>query len=401
MFERLRSFFVEKKAAGSIDSLLSALGGSPTSSGISINVDSALRVPVVFGALRVIAESVGQLPVHAYHRTAAGGRERASDHRVEALLTTPNDWTDGALLRTDMTLSLAAYGEAFAFVNRGADGCPVEMIRLDHGSVSVETDRLTMEPAYHLIDANGSRRPVDRRDILHVRSMGLRGHTPLRPIMEAREAIGLAAVLEAYAAGLFGRGCRPAGVLKIPGKLGDAPQQRLRVSLTQNYAGAGNAGKLLLLEDGVTFEPHQLTSADSQFLEMRRFQLQEIARVWRVPLHLLGDLERTTHNNAESMGQAFLTFTLLPYLKLWQGALNRMLFTPEERRSYYIEFNVDDLARADLGVRMQAYATAISHGIYNPNEVRGMENRDGYQGGEVYTRPLNAGPMEGINHANP
>ncbi|NUB09721.1 phage portal protein [Azospirillum sp. Vi22] len=391
----------ECRSAGSFDFLL---GGTQTNSGISINTDTAMRVPGVFAAVRILAETVAQLPVVPYRRLADGGREKATDHRSYALLTDgPNDWTDASLFKLNMTAALVTAGNSYAFVNRDGSGQPLEMIQLDTGSVAVDTDAATMEPRYFITDANGTRREYDRRDILHLRTFGLRGHTGLSPVMQAREAIGLAAVLEAYAAGLFGRGARPAGVLKAAGRLSHEQLQRLRASLTHNYVGAGNSGKVLLLEDGVTFEPHQITSADSQFLELRRFQLAEIARIWRIPLSLLNDLGNITHANAEALGQQFLTFTLLPYLKMWQGALNRTLLNSDERKELYFEFEVNDLARADLNARMKAYATAIAHGIYNPNEIREFENKGSYVGGEVYSRPLNAGPMtsEGGSNGNP
>jgi HK97 family phage portal protein len=142
------------------------------------------------------------------------------------------------------------------------------------------------------------------------------------------------------------------------------------------------------------FVPMQLSSVDAQYLELRRFQLEEIARVWRIPPVLLGSLERATFSNVEELGAQFLTFTVLPILRIWQDALRLTLLTPEERRAgLYIEFLVDDLARADLAARFTAYSQAVSAGIYSPNEIRAMENRGPYAGGEVYTRPLNTAPV--------
>jgi HK97 family phage portal protein len=245
-------------------------------------------------------------------------------------------------------------------------------------------------------DADGTRREYDRIDILHIRSIGVRPYAGVSPIEQAREAIALSLVLEQHGAGLFGRGARPAGVLRYPRALTTELAERLRRSFESLYRGGENSGRTCVLEDGIEFQPLQLSSVDAQFLELRKFQLQEIARIFRVPLHLLADLERTTHSNAEALGQQFLTFCLLPVLKLWQDALRITLLTPEERKEYYVEFLVDDLARADLAARFTAYSQAINAGVLNPNETREMENRPPYAGGETYMRPVNTAPAPTI-----
>ncbi|AWM88630.1 phage portal protein [Microvirga sp. 17 mud 1-3] len=165
--------------------------------------------------------------------------------------------------------------------------------------------------------------------------------------------------------------------------------KRLRESFNAAHAGGPNSGRTLILEDGMDFQALQFTSVDLQFLELRRHQIAEIARGFRIPLHLLQELERATHNNAESMGQQFLSLTVLPWLKLWEGAISRSLLTAEERRDYYAEFLADDLARADLAARFEAYAKAVTNGILNPNEVRTAENRAPYPGGDQFRLPMN------------
>ena len=179
----------------------------------------------------------------------------------------------------------------------------------------------------------------------------------------------------------------------IRGALTETLIERLRKSFEGLYGGGANAGRTAILEDGMTFRPLQLSSVDAQYLELRRFQLQEIARVFRVPLHLLGEMDRATFANVEAMGRQFLTFCLLPILKTWTDALEITLLSQAERQEFYIEFLVDDLARADLSARFTAYSQAINAGVLNPNEARAMENRPPYAGGETYTRPVNTAPV--------
>ena len=390
----LKSFFApERKSAAVLDALLGV--GTPTASGVAVSAETAMRCPAVFGAVRVLAETMASLPIHVYRRLPDGGRERAADHPLEAILAdAANPWTPASEFRMVMATAHALHGNAYAFANRDSDGRVVELIPLDARSVSVEPDRVTMEPHYSVTAADGTRREYDRRDILHIRGIGASIYKGDAPVVLGREAIGLALTLEQHGAGQFGRGARPSGVVKYPKALTDDLLARLRKSFEGFYAGGSNAGRVAILEDGVTFEAHQLSSVDAQFLEMRKFQLQEIARIWRVPLHLLGDLERTTHSNAEEMGAQFLSYCLLPILKLWQDAIRITCLTPEERREYYVEFLVDDLARADLAARFTAYSQAINAGILNPNECRAMENRGPYDGGEVFTRPVNTAAVK-------
>jgi HK97 family phage portal protein len=373
--------------------LLGGAGG--TAAGASVSPETAMRCTAVFGAIKVLAETVSQLPIHLYRRTPDGGRERADDHPVEALLSdAANPWTPASEFRLIMETQLALHGNAYAWIGRGAAGVE-ELIPLESRRVAVEADAVSMEPSYTVTDANGQQRTYGRTEILHIRGVGAGLYQGDSPVLLAREAIALSLVLEQHGAGLFGRGARPAGILKAPNFLTVEQRAALRSSWDSQHQGGDNAGKTAILESGLTFEPLQLSSVDAQFLELRKFQLQEIARVWRVPLHLLADLDRVTHSNAEELGRQFLTFTLLPILRAWQDALRLTLLTPEERRSgFYVEFLVDDLARADLAARFTAYSQAVAAGVFNPNEIRAMENRSPYAGGEVFTRPVNSAPVD-------
>ncbi|QTI79016.1 phage portal protein [Roseomonas marmotae] len=387
-----------RAASGTLKDAWTALllgSGGPTAAGVSVSPETAMRSTAVFGAVKVLAETVSQLPIHVYRQNADGGRERASDHPVEALLSdAANPWTPASEFRLIMETQLALHGNAYAWIGRGAAGVE-ELIPLESQRVAVEADAVTMEPSYTVTDANGHQRTYGRTEILHIRGVGAGLYKGDSPVVLAREAIALSMVLEKHGAGLFGRGARPAGILETPNFLTAEQRAALSASWNGQHQGGSNAGKTAILESGLKFVPLQLSSVDAQFLEMRKFQLQEIARVWRVPLHLLADLDRVTHSNAEELGRQFLTFTLLPILRAWQDALRLTLLTPEERRAgLYIEFLVDDLARADLSARFTSYSQAVAAGIYNPNEIRAMENRSPYAGGEVYTRPVNTAAVD-------
>lgn len=393
MFKFFRRERTETRSVG-LDALL-ALGGAPTAAGIGVGTESAMRSPAVKNAVCVQAETVASLPIHLFRRLPNGGRERADDHPLEAILVDcANAWTPASEFRLVMQTMFALHGNAYAWVGRNGAGQVVELIPLDPRTVSVEVDSSTMEPKYFVTTSNGQRREYSRHDVLHVRGVGSSLYKGDSPVTLGREAIGLSLTLEKHCASLFGRGAKPSGILKSTKALTDPVITRLRSSFDSFFGGGENSGKTLVLEEGLEFSPLQLSSVDSQTLEMRKFQLQEIARIWRIPAHLMGDLERTTHNNAEEMGAQFLSYCLMPILKLWQDAIRITCLTPDERKEYYVEFLVDDLARADLAARFTAYSQAINAGVLSPNECRTMENRGPYSGGEVFTRPVNTAAVK-------
>jgi len=370
-------------------------GAQQTAAGASVTPETAMHSPAVYACVKVIAESVSQLPLVLYKRTADGGKDKAEDHPLfELLQHQPNDWTSSYEFRINMQAALCLYGNAYAFVNRDGEGRVAELIYIPPTCVFCTVDAVTMEPSYTVTTLDGASREYDRRDILHLRTLGTsaasHGYVGASPVMAVREAIGLSMAMEEHAARLFGNGARPAGVFKYGKTLSDKILDRLRESLSATYGGASNSGKTIILEDGMSFEALQFNSVDSQFLELRLFQVAEIARAFRIPLHKIGSLERSTNNNIETQANEFLTDCLLPTLKNWEGAIRRCLLTPEERKAgYFAEFLVDDLIRADIEKRFAAYATAITNGVLNPNECRELENRPGYVGGEVFTRQLN------------
>ncbi|HTE81434.1 MAG TPA: phage portal protein [Reyranella sp.] len=243
-------------------------------------------------------------------------------------------------------------------------------------------DPATMEPKYSVTLRDGKQRTYRWQDILHLPALD-----GLSPVKQASEAIGLCMSMEAHAARLFGRGARPSGALKLKSKLSDPAYERLRTSWQRNHSGDGS-GSTAILEDGVEFQPFTFNSVDLQFQELRSFQVIEIARAMRVPPTLLMDFGRATWGNAAEMAQNFLTYGIMPWLKLWQGAIARLL-TAEEQAEYLAEFLVDDLVKADIAQRFAAYAQAVTNGVLSPNEIRAMENRPPYQGGDEFRRPMN------------
>lgn len=394
-FQQLVGLKVKSALRDATPDMLALFGAVPVASGVAVSPETAMRCPAVYACVKVISESVAQLPLHLYQRLPDGTKARATDHPLYTLLhDQPNDWTSGFEFRLGMQEALCKHGHAFAYISRNPRGEVRELIQIPSPSVTIKTDPVTLEPSYEVAIGDGQTRRYFRREIFHLHALG-----GLSPIHQMREAIGLALAMEEHGARLFGDGARPSGVFKYAKALTPDAMRRLRGEFAQAYAGGANSGKTLVLEDGMDFTPLQFNSVDLQFLELRRHQVAEIARGFRVPLHMLQDLERTTHANAESLGRQFVSFTLMPWLKAWEGGIRRALLTSRERPTYYAEFLTDDLARADLASRFEAYAKAVTNGLLSPNEVRAAENRAPYNGGDQFRLPMNTEDASGGSNA--
>jgi HK97 family phage portal protein len=374
-----RPALVEKKSlADPEDWLLDLFGGVPTAAGVTVTAEAALRVPAVASAIRLISEAVASLDV----RVAAVGHDSEADDPRNPVLPLlrdhANDWTSGyELIRDLVSDALVSDAGGLAYVVRTSDGRPVELIRYRRGVISVEYHAATGEPSFR-IDGNS----VAAQNVIHLRPPFGRA-----PLSLAREAIGVAAVLERHAAQLFGRGARPGGALSFPKGMGEDALKRTRAAWAAANEGGDRAGRTAVLLDGATFEPFTFNSTDSQFLENRKFQIEEIARAFRVPPSMLFHLDRATWSNTEQMGREFLSYTLEPWLLALEGALRRALFLPEERGRFVVRFDRDDLTRADLTTRATAISSFIAARVLSPNEGRAWLDLPPYAGGDEFLNP--------------
>lgn len=364
--------------------LLDLFGATPALSGVTVNPSTAMRSTPVRAAVGAISEAIGGLPLHVYQRNG-DARERAPEHPAYALLhDQANDWTPAAMFREQVTRDALLWGNGYGFINR-QDGQPRELIRIRPDAVTVELDTLTSEPRYRVTDGAGNR-VLDRRDILHIAAPSIDGVKGASPVLECKEAIALAITMERHAARLFGRGGRPSGLLKFPQRLGAETAKRIKQSWQAAHAGE-NSGGTAVLEEGGEFQALTLNSVDAQFQQLWQHSILEICRVFRVPPHMVFELGRATWGNAAEMGATFLRFTLDRWLKAWQGEVRLKLIAPEDRGTFYAEFLTDDLLRTDLAARATAYSTLIAARVLNPNEVRAMENRAPYEGGNAFLNP--------------
>ena len=253
----------------------------------------------------------------------------------------------------------------------------------------------------------GSTVYLDPSEVLHIPGLGFDGLVGYSPIAMAKNAIGMAIACEEYGAKFFANGAAPGGVLEHPGTIKDP--QRVRESWQSTFGGSGNANKIAVLEEGMKYTPIGISPEQAQFLETRKFQINEIARIFRVPPHMVGDLEKSSFSNIEQQSLEFVKYTLDPWVIRWEQSIQRSLLSKEEKTVYFVKFNLEGLLRGDYQSRMNGYAIGRQNGWMSANDIRELENLDripAEDGGDLYLingnmLPLqNAGAFANINTDN-
>jgi HK97 family phage portal protein len=374
------------------------LGDSAT--GINVTQEGALRYSAVFACVRVLAESVASLPLIVYRRTA-DGKERAPEHPLYRLLhDRPNDYMTSFELRETLQGHLALWGNAYCEIEYNNAGVPIALwpLRPDRmEKVTASGGELFYEywlPSGSLVKLPGYR-------VWHNRGLssdGINGYSPIG-LMRQSVALGLAA--EEFGARFFGNDARPGGVLQHPGVLGDKALLNLRESWQSRHGGLSRSHRTAILEEGMTYQQIGIPPEDAQFLETRKFQVTEIARMFRVPPHMLADLERATFSNIEHQSIEFVMHTLRPWLVRWEQSIQMRLMPAKDQGSHYAEFLVDGLLRGDVQSRYQAYAVGRQNGWLSANDIRRLENQNPIDDGDVYLIPLNMVPASAASAPPP
>jgi HK97 family phage portal protein len=351
---------------------------------------SALRIGTVYACVRIIAETIASLPVHVYERQN-GSRVMVESHPLNYLLSVTSNGEQTAMETREFVMtSLGLRGNAYCHVARS-----------NRGGVAAITP---LKPGYMLVSRDGAQRLIFQYDepnnegswtessIWRVAGLGSDGVTGLSPIALARETLGLSLSMERSANRIFANGAQSNTTLEFDHKLSEEQIDHLRGQWAENYAGWRNAGKPLILESGMKAKAIGMSNADAQFLESRKAQVAEIARWFRVPPHMVGDLDRATFSNIEHQSIEFVTQTIRPWLvRLEQTMARDLLGESERRRGIYVQHTVEGLLRGDIKTRYEAYSSAITNGWMSRNEVRRLENFNREDGLDDFMVPLNMG----------
>ncbi len=363
-----------------------------SSSGKRVNQKSAMQMTAVYSCVRILSEAVASLPIHVYRYNSQGGKEKALNHPLYFLLhDEPNPEMTSFVFRETLMTHLLLWGNAYAQIIRNGRGEIVALYPLMPDRMNVDRDeygRLYYEYTVSSEDAHtlkGTTVRLEPSDVLHVPGLGFDGLVGYSPIAMAKNAIGLAIAAEEYGSKFYANGAAPSGVLEHPGTLKDPA--KVRDSWSETFGGSANSHKIAVLEEGMKYTPISINPNEAQFLETRKFQINEIARIFRVPPHMVGDLEKSSFSNIEQQSLEFVKYTLDPWVSRWEQSMIRSLFTKEEKSEYFIKFNVDGLLRGDYQSRMNGYAIGRQNGWMSANDIRELENLDRIPtelGGDLY-----------------
>lgn len=363
-----------------------------SAAGKRVNERTAMQTSAVYACVRVISESVASLPLHLYRYNSEGGKEKALDHPLYHLLhDEPNpEMTAYSFFEAALTHMLL-WGNFYAQIIRNGKGEVIALYPLMPDRMRVDRDekgRLYYEYQLTSDDPVKKKAPsviLKPEDVLHVPSLSFDGLQGYSPIAMAKNAIGLGIAAEEYGSKFYANGAAPSGVLEHPGTLKDP--SKVRESWTQTFGGSSNSNKVAVLEEGMKYTPISINPSEAQFLDTRKFQVTEICRIFRVPPHMVADLDKSSFSNIEQQSLEYVQYTLRPWLTRLEQAMHRRLFTEEEKKKYFFKFNVDGLLRGDYQSRMNGYAVARQNGWMSANDIRELEDLDRIpeeQGGDLY-----------------
>ena len=397
LFSRKKIPKTNDRTAGS--SYAFYMGGS--SAGKTVTERSAMQMTAVYACVRILSEAVAGLPLHLYRYRKDGSKEKAVGESLYRLLhDEPNPEMSSFVFRETLMTHLLLWGNAYAQIIRNGKGEVVALYPLMPNKMSV--DRSEDGCIYYTYNKGpdeshpkgGSTVTLTARDVLHIPGLGFDGLVGYSPIAMAKNAIGLAIATEEYGAKFFANGAAPSGVLEHPGTIKDPA--RLRENWNSTFGGSANSGKVAVLEEGMKYTPISISPEQAQFLETRKFQIDEIARIFRVPPHMVGDLEKSSFSNIEQQSLEFVKYTLDPWVVRWEQSLSRALLSPAEKADHFFKFNLEGLLRGDYQSRMNGYAIARQNGWMSANDIRELENLDripAEEGGDLYLVNGNMKPL--------
>jgi HK97 family phage portal protein len=363
-----------------------------------------MQMTAVYACVRILAEAIASLPLHLYRFETGGNKAKATDHLLYTLLhDEPNAEMTSFVFRETLMSHLLLWGNAYAQIIRNGKGEVAALYPLMPSRMQVDRDKngkLYYQYTTSSEDAptmTGTSVILDPSEVLHIPGLGFDGLVGYSPIAMAKNAIGMAIACEEFGSKFFAHGAAPSGVLEHPGTIKDPA--RVRETWQGQFGGSANSGKVAVLEEGMKYTPISISPEQAQFLETRKFQINEIARIFRIPPHMVGDLEKSSFSNIEQQSLEFVKYTLDPWVIRWEQALSRALLRPGEKSNLFFRFNLEGLLRGDYQSRMTGYATARQNGWMSANDIRTLEDLDHIpqgDGGDLY---LINGNMLPLNRA--
>jgi len=392
----LLDFFKKEKRSYETSNIIQSNYGLQANAGVNVDENSALNFSAVWACVRVISEAVASLPINVFKEDENGNRGVDKSSPIYSLLSyEPNRYMTSFIFREVLMNNLLIHGNSYFEIIRDGSQRPIELKY--HNSEDVEPVEMEDGIYYH-IDKYAN--PIPQFNMLHFCGMGYDGIKGKSVLRVHADTIGLSLGANVTATSYFGNSTQMSGVLRHPGKLSEEAANRLKASWNSNYGGPYNSNKTAVLEEGMEFKPINIPASDRQLLDSRLFQVQEIARIFRVPPHLIGDLSKANYNSMEQLSIEFVRTTLRPYLVNIESELNRKLFRESERGIYYVKMSVEGLLRGDSQARANYYREMLQTGVFSINEVRRFEDLNPIENGDTHLVPLNFQSLNDVGITN-
>lgn len=367
-----------------------------STAGKTVTEKSAMQTTAVYACVRILAESIASLPLKLYRYDEDGGKTPMVDHPLYHILhDEPNPEMTSFVFRETLMTHVLLWGNAYAQIVRDGMGRVIGLYPLLPDRTTVYRDDAGKIYYVYQLDKYDGDNPqltgrsgqviLKKEEVMHIPGLGFDGLVGYSPIAMARNAVGTTMACDEYGASFFANGANPGGVLEHPGTVSNP--EALRASWNSLYQGSGNSHKIAVLEEGMKFQQIGIPPEEAQFLETRKFQIDEIARLYRVPPHMVGDLDKSSFSNIEQMSLEFVEYTLDPWAIRFEQGMDKALLLPSEKKTMFTKFNVDGLLRGDYQSRMSGYATGRQNGFLSTNDIRKMENMNPLtdeEGGNLY-----------------
>ncbi|WP_058953049.1 phage portal protein [Clostridium tyrobutyricum] len=371
----------------------------PTADNSTIDANTAMSFTAVFACNRVLSETLASCPIFLYEKDSKGNRVQITDAPEYQLMHyTPNpEMTPGQFKETGMS-NMNLGGNFIVQKVFNLHGDLLELRPILWNRVRIDIDKDTGRLLYFI---DGKTEPKTRDEILHIPGLTLDGYIGVTPLTYAALTIDIGLSQDKFERNFYLNRASTSGIFQYPNELGDEAFKRLKKDIKKNYTGLSNAGVPMILEGGGQFKEVTMKLTDAQFLESKRFRIEDVCRIFRIPLHLVQDLTRSTNNNIEHQSLEFIVYTMLPWFKRWEENLNLQLLSNEsKRKNRYFEFKVDALLRGDAQTRASAYAQGRQWGWLSVNDIRRLENMDPIENGDIYLQPLNMSEADSIYTQN-
>ena len=364
--------------------------GAETSSGLKVNAQSALKYTPFWAAVRIISSTVAELPFKVYSRRKDGGKDSEQGHRVHQLLDNrPNEYMDALTFRETRQAQVLTYGNSYAEIQRDGGGRPVALWPILPNMVTRKIKDGV--PYYQVRTKTGQQFDLLDYNVLHIKGLGFDGYTGYNVVAYHKEAIGYGVAVKQYGARFFSNDGSPGGVLEHPKSLSDEAYKHLQETWAANHTGLTQAHRMAILEEGMKWKQQGVDPKQAQSLEVQKYTVDDCSRIFQIPPHMLGSMDRATFNNIEEQNMKFISMTMLYWFKKWEEECNYKLFMPSERSKMFCEILVDALLRGNIKARYEAYNIGRNGGWLNVDEIREKENMNPLPDGkgQIYLQPLN------------